>query len=327
VVRGGRRRASRLNDPAGPAPGIPLSAPRHSRARPVLRELLRARSTAPANTSCCAGTRPDSTSSPSGTPGSSDRSPPFDAGVITARYRPQHRQAVVEGDVGGDECSQLWLLDLDGPPVRDRSRVQAFSHDPGAVHHFAGMSPDGRRVAVLANRRDRAAFDVWLLDLDLDRLRHHPEPRMAPGTARRWRSPLPCCSDGAKVSPSWGWAGRDPGRSRWRSDPVPSALGGGRGVRRPGAPPGVGAGEVAVQRCTSSWSAYRCPAGRAGAARHSTMHRPPRSPGPVTTANGADALERCPGGVSPRGVGAVDGRALVVRGHAGGRARPPAGAL
>ncbi|WP_448619215.1 S9 family peptidase [Geodermatophilus sp. URMC 65] len=90
----------------------------------------------------------------------------FDARVTTARYRPGHRQAVVEGDVGGDERSQLWLLDLDGPLVRDRSRVQALTHDPGAVHHFAGMSPDGRRVAILANRRDRAAFDVWLLDLD-----------------------------------------------------------------------------------------------------------------------------------------------------------------
>ena len=98
----------------------------------------------------------------------------LDERVTTARYRPGHRQAVVEGDAGGNERSQLWLLDLDGPPARDRSLVQALTHDPGTVHLLAGMSPDGRRVAVLSNRRDRAAFDVWLLDLDTgdERLLH-----------------------------------------------------------------------------------------------------------------------------------------------------------
>ncbi len=90
----------------------------------------------------------------------------FDERVITARYRPGHRQAVVEGDAGGDEHSQLWLLDLDGPVARDRSMVQALTDDSSTVHHLAGMSPDGHRVAILSNRRDRVAFDVRLLGLD-----------------------------------------------------------------------------------------------------------------------------------------------------------------
>lgn len=136
----------------------------------MLRELLRAHSTAVLD---CAGDRlllrTDATGPDQLAEWHAGVERPltaFDARVTTARYRPGHRQTVVEGDVGGDERSQLWLLDLDGPLVRDRSRVQALSHDPGAAHHLAGMSPDGRRVAILANRRDRAAFDVWLLDLD-----------------------------------------------------------------------------------------------------------------------------------------------------------------
>ncbi len=90
----------------------------------------------------------------------------FDERVLTARYRPGHRQAVVEGDAGGDERSQLWLLDLDGPVARDRSMVQALTDHPSTVYQLAGMSPDGREVAILSNRRDRAAFDVRLLGLD-----------------------------------------------------------------------------------------------------------------------------------------------------------------
>ncbi len=90
----------------------------------------------------------------------------FDDRVLTARYRPGHRQVVLEGDVGGDERTRLWLLDLDTPLVQDRSRLRALSHHPDAVHHLAGVSPDGRTVAVLSNRRDRISFDVWLLDLD-----------------------------------------------------------------------------------------------------------------------------------------------------------------
>jgi dipeptidyl aminopeptidase/acylaminoacyl peptidase len=90
----------------------------------------------------------------------------FDERVTTARYRPGHRQAIVEGDAGGDERSQLWLLDLDGPVARDRSMLQALTDDPRSVHHLAGVAPDGRRVAMLSNRRDEVAFDVWLLELD-----------------------------------------------------------------------------------------------------------------------------------------------------------------
>ncbi len=90
----------------------------------------------------------------------------YDERVVTARYRPGHRQAVVEGDAGGDERSQLWLLDLDGPVARDRRAVRVLTDDPRAVHRLAGVSPDGRTVAMLSNRRNGVDVDVWLLDLD-----------------------------------------------------------------------------------------------------------------------------------------------------------------
>ncbi len=136
----------------------------------MLRELLRARSTAALD---CAGDRLLLRTDATGLDqlaewhaGGTRPLTAFDERVITARYRPGHRQAVVEGDAGGDERSQLWLLDLDGPVARDLSMVQALTDDLSTVHHLAGMSPDGLRVAMLSNRRDGVAFDVWLLDLD-----------------------------------------------------------------------------------------------------------------------------------------------------------------
>ena len=92
--------------------------------------------------------------------------PAVDDRVITARYRPGHRQAVVEADTDGDERSRLWLLDLDAPAGRDRSTPRALTARSGAVDRLAGVSADGGTVAVLSNRRDPVAFDVWLLDLD-----------------------------------------------------------------------------------------------------------------------------------------------------------------
>ena len=123
--------------------------------------------------------RTDSTRSPDGTARTGDtdqlaewedgRVRPLTTGpdrVVTARYRPRHRQAVVEGDVGGDERSGLWLLDLAGDGPVDRAAMRPLTADPGAVHHLAGVSRDGRRVAVLSNRRDGVAFDLWVTDLD-----------------------------------------------------------------------------------------------------------------------------------------------------------------
>ncbi len=86
--------------------------------------------------------------------------------VVTARYRPGHRQAVVEADTDGDERTRLWLLDLEAPAGDDRSTPRALTAHAGGIDRLAGVSPDGGTVAVLSNRRDPVAFDVWLLDVD-----------------------------------------------------------------------------------------------------------------------------------------------------------------
>jgi dipeptidyl aminopeptidase/acylaminoacyl peptidase len=136
----------------------------------VLEELLRARSTVALDTD---GARVLLRTDATGTDqlaewrdGERHALTALDDRVVTARYRPGSRQVVLEGDVGGDERGRLWLLDLDGPLVEDRSGLRPLTRDPGAVHHLAGVSPDGRTAAVLSNRRDGISFDVWLLDLD-----------------------------------------------------------------------------------------------------------------------------------------------------------------
>lgn len=86
--------------------------------------------------------------------------------VVGARYRPGHRQVVLESDDGGDERTRLWLLGVDGPVASDRDVLPALTPDPTAVHRIAGITRDGRTLAFVSNRRDGTAFDAWLLDLD-----------------------------------------------------------------------------------------------------------------------------------------------------------------
>ncbi len=113
---------------------------------------------------------------------------------MTARYRPGHRQAVIEADAGGNERSQLWLLDLDAPVARGRSQLLALTDDPGAVHHLAGVVGEGRTTAVLSNSRDSVGFDVRLLDPDTgeERLLHDGEGWCQPASGfspdGRWLS-------------------------------------------------------------------------------------------------------------------------------------------
>src|ERR1700722_8639005 len=42
---------------------------------------------------------------------------------VTGAYVPGRRRAVIAADTGGNERSQLYLLDLDGPPVTDLASV------------------------------------------------------------------------------------------------------------------------------------------------------------------------------------------------------------
>ncbi|MGH3144610.1 MAG: S9 family peptidase, partial [Rubrobacter sp.] len=77
--------------------------------------------------------------------------------VSEAEYSPVDDRLLFEMDVGGNERSQLFLLEDGG--------VTDLTRDPGSIHYSGGFSPDGRRVAYTATRRNGTDFDVFVQDL------------------------------------------------------------------------------------------------------------------------------------------------------------------
>jgi dipeptidyl aminopeptidase/acylaminoacyl peptidase len=84
--------------------------------------------------------------------------------VGAAAYVPGQRRAVVAVDQGGDERHQLYLVDLDNG-TNGPAQLEALTDDPRYAHELAGVSPDGREVAYLSNRRNGVDFDLWSCDL------------------------------------------------------------------------------------------------------------------------------------------------------------------
>lgn len=84
-----------------------------------------------------------------------------DEKVAMHRRSPVDDRIVYGIDRGGDERQQLLLLTPDGT-------TRWLTDDPDVIHDWGGWSPDGTRIALAANDRDRAHFDVHLLDIDTD---------------------------------------------------------------------------------------------------------------------------------------------------------------
>ena len=80
--------------------------------------------------------------------------------VSGAEYSPVENKVLFTMDAGGNERSQLFLLE-DGQ-VTDLTRM------PKAIHYSGGFSPDGSRVAYTATRRNGTDFDVFVLDLGVE---------------------------------------------------------------------------------------------------------------------------------------------------------------
>jgi dipeptidyl aminopeptidase/acylaminoacyl peptidase len=76
--------------------------------------------------------------------------------VGMVQFSPIADEMVVASDVGGDERVQLWRLSARG------EEMTALTFDPSAMHPFGGWSPDGRRLAWVANDRDPRCFDVFV---------------------------------------------------------------------------------------------------------------------------------------------------------------------
>jgi dipeptidyl aminopeptidase/acylaminoacyl peptidase len=82
-----------------------------------------------------------------------------DERVSGAYYSPADARLVYATDVGGNERTQLFLLDgAAGPAVAERDLTRA----PGAIHYFGGFAPDGGRIAYTATRRNGTDFDVYV---------------------------------------------------------------------------------------------------------------------------------------------------------------------
>jgi dipeptidyl aminopeptidase/acylaminoacyl peptidase len=81
----------------------------------------------------------------------------YDERISDVSYSPKENRLIFSMDVGGNERSQLFLLE--NGEERDLTRA------PDAIHYFGGFAPDGERIAYTATRRNRTDFDVFVQDL------------------------------------------------------------------------------------------------------------------------------------------------------------------
>jgi dipeptidyl aminopeptidase/acylaminoacyl peptidase len=78
----------------------------------------------------------------------------YEERVSEAEYSPTEARLLFGMDAGGNERTQLFMLE-DGEVV-DLTRA------PEAIHYSGGFSPDGRRIAYTATRRNGTDFDVYV---------------------------------------------------------------------------------------------------------------------------------------------------------------------
>ncbi len=84
-----------------------------------------------------------------------------DESVSHAGYSPAGDRLLFGMDSGGNEKTQLFLLDGSGAAREERD----LTNDPDAIHYFGGFSPDGDRIAFTATRRNGTDFDVFVQEL------------------------------------------------------------------------------------------------------------------------------------------------------------------
>ena len=86
----------------------------------------------------------------------------FDERIDLIAWSPTSEHLLVTSDVGGNEHYQLYLISGMGEEPRELTK------QPDVIHHFGAWSPDGRYICYSCNSRDRAFFDVWVLDISSD---------------------------------------------------------------------------------------------------------------------------------------------------------------
>ena len=80
---------------------------------------------------------------------------------VTGAYpAPVSDRLVLVADVGGNERTQLFLLERPGMTPRPLTDTHQ------AIHTFGGWHPDGRTIAFSSNERDARFFDAYVLDVE-----------------------------------------------------------------------------------------------------------------------------------------------------------------
>jgi len=92
----------------------------------------------------------------------------YEERVSSAEYSPTRERLLFGMDVGGNERTQLFLL--------ENGEVMDLTRAPEAIHYSGGFSPYGERVAYTATRRNGTDFDVFVQELDGE---PEGEPEMA----------------------------------------------------------------------------------------------------------------------------------------------------
>jgi dipeptidyl aminopeptidase/acylaminoacyl peptidase len=82
----------------------------------------------------------------------------YEERVSGAEYSPTDNGLLFGMDVGGNERTQLFLL--------ENGEVTDLTRAPDAIHYSGGFSPDGERVAYTATRRNGTDFDVFVQGLE-----------------------------------------------------------------------------------------------------------------------------------------------------------------
>ncbi|MFB3814818.1 MAG: prolyl oligopeptidase family serine peptidase [Terriglobales bacterium] len=94
------------------------------------------------------------------TPGSAPKQLTFyEDRVQSVRWSPRGDVLLFTKDQGGNERSQLFVMDANG------GHVQALTDNPKVVHSFGDFSEDGKMICYSSNERSERIFDVYVMDL------------------------------------------------------------------------------------------------------------------------------------------------------------------
>jgi dipeptidyl aminopeptidase/acylaminoacyl peptidase len=83
----------------------------------------------------------------------------FDDRVHEVHWSPRGDVILFTKDQGGDERTQLYLMDPNG------EAIEALTNDPKVIYNFGDFSRDGSKICYSSNQRMERYFDIYIMDL------------------------------------------------------------------------------------------------------------------------------------------------------------------